>query len=254
MDEGKSFSKISDLNTRKFEQKREYEEKIQQLETNQNELKIKLKELDDEVWMEREEAEKALNTTMKWRKRQMFETVLKHDASMGKLLDRIDLLENNLAVKNQEIDWRNYLENKELPTLPERQKKNRLRKIKQLVNKDDEQECNFCFLDFDDPTNFNFDTAPAIHQMVARNTPDGYSDIVFICAKSTKPLSDKELISQSFSSRLENKTRELEEELTTTKEELNIEREEITKFHEIVSAHPSFLSMFDQFISCGINA
>jgi hypothetical protein len=34
----------------------------------------------------------------------MFETVLKHDAAMGKLLDRIDLLENNLATKNQEID------------------------------------------------------------------------------------------------------------------------------------------------------
>src|SRR5438132_14327540 len=96
----------------------------------------------------------------------------------------------------------------------------------------DEQECNVCFLDFDDPTLLNFDTAPATHQMVARNTPDGYSDIVFIwgecknnyynntlpsiekcvrlkrnrnrcfCihlkAKSTKPLSDKELLSQTF--------------------------------------------------------
>jgi len=54
--------------------------------------------------MEREEAEKALDTAMKWRKHQMFETVLKHDAAMGKLLDQIDLLENNLAAKNQEID------------------------------------------------------------------------------------------------------------------------------------------------------
>ena len=121
----------------------------------------------------------------------------------------------------------------------------------------DEQECNFCFLDFDDPTLLNFDTAPATHQMVARNTPDGYSDIVFICgeckndydnntlpwcekcgrlkrnrnrcfcshlkAKSTKPLSDKELLSQTFSFRLENKTRELEKELSITKEELKIE-------------------------------
>jgi hypothetical protein len=34
----------------------------------------------------------------------MFETVLKHDAAMGKLQDRIDLLENNLAAKNQEIN------------------------------------------------------------------------------------------------------------------------------------------------------
>jgi hypothetical protein len=33
----------------------------------------------------------------------MFETVLKHDAAIGKLLDRIDL-ENNLLAKNQEIN------------------------------------------------------------------------------------------------------------------------------------------------------
>ena len=118
----------------------------------------------------------------------------------------------------------------------------------------DEQECNFCFIDFGDPTLLNFDTAPATHQMVARNTPDGYSDIVFICgeckkdydnntlprcekcdrlkrnrnrcfcsrlkAKSTKPLSDKELLSQAFGSRLENKTKELEQKLTTAEEEI----------------------------------
>ena len=129
-----------------------------------------------------------------------------------------------------------------------------------------EQECNFCFLDFDDPTLLNFDIAPATHQMVAHNTPDGYSDIVFICGeckkdynnntlpwcekcgrlkrnrnrcfcshlkrKSTKPFSDKELLSQAFSSRLENKTRELEKELSATKEALTIEQEEVAKFHE----------------------
>ena len=39
---------------------------------------------------------------MRWRKHQMAETVLKHDAAMGKLLDQIDLLENNLAAKSQE--------------------------------------------------------------------------------------------------------------------------------------------------------
>ena len=134
------------------------------------------------------------------------------------------------------------------------------------ITQGDEQECNFCLLDFDDPTLLNFDTALASHQMVARNTPDGYSDIVFICgeyknyydnntlpwcekwgrlkrnrnrcfcshlkAKSTKPLSDKELLSQAFSFRLENKTRELEKELLTAKEELNIEREEVVKFHD----------------------
>ena len=54
------------------------------------------------------------------------------------------------------------------------------------IVKGDEQECNFCFLDFDDSTNFNFDTAPATHQMTARNTPDGYSDIVFICNECKK--------------------------------------------------------------------
>ena len=125
---------------------------------------------------------------------------------------------------------------------------------------------DFCFLDFNDPTNFSLDTAPATHQMIGRNTPDGYADIVFICgeckkdydnntlpwckkcgrlkrnrnrclcshlkAKSTKPLSDKELLSQAFSSHLENKTRELEKELSTTKEELNVEREEVAKFQE----------------------
>jgi hypothetical protein len=134
------------------------------------------------------------------------------------------------------------------------------------ITQGDEQECNFCLLDFDDPTLLNFDTALASHQMVARNTPDGYSDIVFICgeckkdydnntlpwcekcgrlkrnrnrcfcshlkAKSTKPLSDKELLSQAFSFRLENKTRELEKELSITNEELKIEREEIAKFQE----------------------
>nr|CAG8439195.1 1740_t:CDS:2 [Entrophospora candida] len=64
--------------------------------------------------------------------------------------------------------------------------------------------------------------------MVACNTPDGYSDIVFICGefKSTKPFSDKELPSQAFSFHLENRTRELEKELSITKEALEIEREE----------------------------
>ena len=48
------------------------------------------------------------------------------------------------------------------------------------IVKGDEQECNFCFLDFDDPTLLNFDTATATHQMVARNTPDGYSDSFYL--------------------------------------------------------------------------
>ncbi|CAJ0866017.1 15219_t:CDS:1, partial [Entrophospora sp. SA101] len=40
------------------------------------------------------------------------------------------------------------------------------------ITKDDEQECNFCFLDFGDPNLLNFDTEPATHQMVACNNPD----------------------------------------------------------------------------------
>jgi hypothetical protein len=46
------------------------------------------------------------------------------------------------------------------------------------IAKDDEQERNFCFLDYNDPTLRNFGTASATHQTVACNTPDGYSDIV----------------------------------------------------------------------------
>ena len=112
------------------------------LEKERNELLEKIKELeerveelDDEVWMEREEAEKALNKAMEWRKWQMFETVLKHDAAMGKLQDRIDLLENNLAAKNQETNWKDYLATKELPFLPKKQKENRLCKLKKLVSR-----------------------------------------------------------------------------------------------------------------------
>ncbi|CAJ0648854.1 8468_t:CDS:2 [Entrophospora sp. SA101] len=156
--------------------------------------------------MEQEEAEKALNTAMKWKKCQMNEVILKHDAAMGKLLDQIDLLENNLVLE---------------------------------IAKGDEQECKFCFLDIDDQTLLKFDTAPATHQIVACNTPDGYSDInrnrcfcSHLKTKSTKPLSDKELLSQAFSFHLENKTRELEKELSITKEELKIEREEVAKFQE----------------------
>ena len=111
------------------------EPKVAELEVKQKDLETEVKELDDEVWMEREEAEKALNAAMKWRKNQMAEVVLKHDAAMGKLLDRIDLLEDNLAAKNQEIDWKNYLENKELPELPKQQKENKLHKLKKLVSR-----------------------------------------------------------------------------------------------------------------------
>ena len=53
----------------------------------------------------------------------------------------------------------------------------------------------------------------------------------YLKAKPT-PLSEEELLSQSFNSRLENKTRELEKKLSTDKEKLSIEREEIAKFQE----------------------
>ena len=45
-------------------------------------------------------------------------------------------------------------------------------------------------------------------------------------------LTEEELISQSFSFRLEKRTQELEKELSSTKEALTIEQEEVAKFHE----------------------
>jgi hypothetical protein len=133
--------------------------------------------------------------------------------------------------------------------------------------KEDKKECNYCFLDYNNPTLLHFDTAPATHEMVASEENGGYADIVFICKdckrdydndtlpwceecgrlkrnrnrcychhlaknKSTKPLTTEELIARSFGSHLEKKTRELENELSTTKEELKIEREEVAKFQE----------------------
>ena len=68
-----------------------------------------------------------------WRKCQMSETVLKHSAEMGKLIDRIKWLENSLLNKDQEISRRDYLATKELPVLPKKQKESRLCKLKKLV-------------------------------------------------------------------------------------------------------------------------
>jgi len=65
----------------------------------------------------------------------MSETVLKHNAAMGKLIDRIKWLENSLLNKDQEISRRDYLATKELPALPKKQKENRLCKLKKLVSK-----------------------------------------------------------------------------------------------------------------------
>src|SRR6185369_10190409 len=190
---------------------------------------------------------------------------------------KIEVLENNINwLENKEQIVKEY-ENKELPTLPKKQKQSRLLKLKKLVKKmkleyrvlelakGNEQECHYCFVDYDDPTNLNFDTTPATHQMIAHTETEQYFDIAFICKdckveydngtlprcekcdrlkrnksrcychkvkkKTTLP-TERELISQSFSTRLENRTRELEKELSTAKEELKIEREEVAKFQE----------------------
>ena len=55
------------------------------------------------------------------------------------------MLENNLSAKNQEINWRDNLANKELPALPKQQKENRLQKFKQLVNKAKEKIPSFYY-------------------------------------------------------------------------------------------------------------
>ena len=47
----------------------------------------------------------------------MSETVLKHNAAMDKLMDRIKWLENRLLNKDQEISRRDYLATKEFPAL-----------------------------------------------------------------------------------------------------------------------------------------
>ena len=138
-------------------------------------------------------------------------------------------------------------------------------RVLELVN-GDEQECSYCFIDYSDQTNLDFSTAPAAYQMVAHTKSEQYFDISFICKdckleydnnvlprcekcdrlmrnkslcychkekkKQTQSLTNRELVAQSFSFRLESKTRELEKELSITKEELKIEREEIAKFQE----------------------
>jgi len=138
-------------------------------------------------------------------------------------------------------------------------------RVLELVN-GNEQECSYCFIDYSDQTNLDFSTAPAAYQMVAHTKSEQYFDISFICKdckleydnnvlprcekcdrlmrnkslcychkekkKQTQSLTNRELVAQSFSSRLENKTRELEKELSITKEELKVEREEIAKFQE----------------------
>ena len=128
----------------------------------------------------------------------------------------------------------------------------------------DKQDCNYCSLDFRAEIGFNLNIAT--HEIAANNKEGDCVDIAYICAtckeglennilpycekcgrlmrnrrgcfcellkdKPTRPVSENTLIARSFTSRLENKTKELEKELLATKEALKIEREEIAKFHE----------------------
>lgn len=135
------------------------------------------------------------------------------------------------------------------------------------VAEGDKQDCNYCSLDFWSKNDLKF--ATATHEMMALDKKTGDCvDIAYICAeckkdfdnavlpycelcgrlkrnrnnvncvcnfmknKPSKPISAETIIAQSFASRLENKIKELEKELSATKETLKVEREEITKFHE----------------------
>jgi len=69
-----SYSRMSDLTNQLNQQKRDYEGKIKVLEAKLEEKDIRIEELEtkleeskEEVWMEREEAEKALNKAREWR-------------------------------------------------------------------------------------------------------------------------------------------------------------------------------------------
>lgn len=130
--EARSLSAEEVLNVinRKFEEA----EKAKELEIKAKEQEERIEELEDEVWMEREEAEKALNTAMKWRKWQMGEVVEKHNSREKELSRRIIFLERSLLNEQQKANyWKN--KNQELPVLPKQQKQNRLKKLKQLVSK-----------------------------------------------------------------------------------------------------------------------
>ena len=132
------------------------------------------------------------------------------------------------------------------------------------VAKGGKESCDYCLLDFR-ADSFTFTLAT--REIATHNKEGDCIDISFICANCKKdleneilphceecgrlkkhreacfcnhlkdgkfhqPVSEDALIARSFSSRLENKTKELEKELSTAKEELNIEREEVGKFYE----------------------
>ena len=47
--------------------------------------------------------------------------------------------------------------------------------------KGNENDCSYCFIDYDNQTNLDFSTASATHQMVAHTETEQYFDISFIC-------------------------------------------------------------------------
>jgi len=132
-------------------------------------------------------------------------------------------------------------------------------RILELEKNSRREDCNYCVLNFR-AENLTFTTAT--HEMVAYDNDGDCADIAVICDNCKKDLesgtlpycelcgrlkrnrgyclcssleNDKisqEGTSKSFDYRLENKTRELEKELSVTKEELKIEREEVVKFQE----------------------
>ena len=116
--------KYSRTNSKLYEQKREYEEKIKALEEEK-------KELEEALELEEETSEchlDALDLARQWRIRQSEEK----DDNLEKASRRIELLEKIVA-------WQNYLADKqlqELPSLPKKENKFKLltNKVKSRVN------------------------------------------------------------------------------------------------------------------------
>ena len=97
---------------------------------------MRVEDLEYEVEMEREEAEKALDKSKEWRERQMTKVVEKHDVEVRELLEQIKILERNSSNTEKKL---NYQTEKELPALPKQEKISKLQKFKQLVSKTKEK-------------------------------------------------------------------------------------------------------------------
>ena len=120
----RSWSKISDLNTQKFKQKQEYEEKLKEKEEQ-------IKELEEALELEEKISEchlDALELVRQCRIRQSKEK----DNNLEKASRQIELLEKI-------VSWQNYLADKQLqklPSLPKKESKFKLltNKVKSRVN------------------------------------------------------------------------------------------------------------------------